>query len=717
MGSREGARRWYAPAVYPAPGVRWLVAVILGGTLLLIGSPAEAARPVISAGREREIEALLAPHHLGDDLAAGWTLHSVNVEVATIHVWIAGPEQRFAHVTLDHPEHAPPSSRRLGGFALTSVDEPPGSEPAVALLVAALAGNDTDGFWRVKRAYAEDGGPSAASQRPLGAAGPWLRDGLSLLTLMLLLGLIVHVLRTPAPGPGDVGPPARTPAWVPATLLAIFTLGVLLRLVLPREVGLEAWSFTRFFTPARMLAESPLLAAFVDPPLWSSTLITATVLGLSFFASLTIFVHARYLLASHRAALIAAALIVILPMHLRFSHSDVAFIGSMTISSLGFAMIHAATRERRWPLAAVCLLSAVLPIALTYELRPDNMVYFPLLLATAFVDQGVWVDKPPPSRGRIALVALVVCAVTFGFGIPNLLAQHDEQVRGGLSLDTLGSALKVAFSFTHNCLINPEFTPPGLALLAMFGAYDLIKRGRRRLAAFLIGWLLMFLITHAYVVPIEPYMQARYHLHLVIPFVLLAACGIEGLIQRLQGRPRRRWILAGIGIYLLASPLIHLSFIRKVAFNDPREWLWVHAQRETIPEGCTILEYTGRDVGARFTRVGAWTGHGARFSRWTVVEMQQARAGEPDLPDEARALLEDPPECLYWYAGLPCWGSKPDGYEGRMAPACEAVAGLVELDEVARSEFASQGYDENLAQGLVAGQDLVLRLYRVASPQ
>jgi hypothetical protein len=699
----------YAPAVHRVRSLAIATAAL--ATLLTAGS-ADAERPVISAGREGEIAALLAPHRLGDDLAAGWTLHSVNVEVATIHVWISGPGQRFAHVTLDHPDHAPPNSRRLGGFALTRVDEPPGAEPAVAALVAALAHHDTDAFWAIKPAYAEE----APGVRPVPGAWPWRDDAVVLLTFFLLLGLLVHVLRTPTPGPDDAAPPTRVPAWVPATLLAIFTLGVVLRLVLPREVGLEAWPYTRFFAPAKMLAESPLLAALIDPPYWSSTLITATVLVLSCFASLTIFVHARYLLASHRAALIAAALIVVLPMHLRFSHSDVAFIGSMTISSLAFGMIHAATRERRWPLAAACLIFAVLPIALTYELRPDNMVYFPLLLATAFVDQGVWVDKPSPSRGRIALVALVVCAVTFGLGIPNLLATHDEQLRGGLSLDTLRAALEVAFSFTHNCLLNPEFTPPGLALLAMFGGYDLIKRGRRRLAAFLGGWLLMFLITHAYVVPNEPYMQARYHLHLVIPFVLLAACGIEGLIQRVQGRPRGRWILAALGAYLLASPFIHLSFIRNLEFNDPREWLWVHAQREAIPQGCTILEYTGRNMGSRFARVGASTDHGARFSRWTIVEIPAAPAGAPALPDAVRTLLAHPPECLYWYEGLPCWGSKPEGHEqddGRSAPACRAVAETVELDEVARTEFASRGYDENLAKGITPGQPLVLRLSRV----
>jgi len=693
-----------------ALGARRLALVILAGGLLLTGGPAGAARPVIAGGREGEIEALFAPHRLGDELAGGWTLHSVQIEVSTIHVWISGPERRFAHLTLDHPEHAPPTSRRLGGFALTSVTEPRGSEPAVLAVVTALERNDTRGFWAIKRAYAEEDAPPGASER----AWPWLGDGLLLLALFLLvlLGLALHVLRTPTPGPDDVEPPTRVSTWVPATLLVIFSLGVVLRLALPREVGLEAWPFARFFTPARMLAESPLLAGLLDQPIWSTTLITTTVLGLSFFASLTIFVHARYLLASHRAALIAAALIATLPMHLRFSHSDVAFIGSMTISSLAFGMIHAATRERRWPLAATCLLLAVLPIALTYELRPDNMVYFPLLLATAFVNEGVWVDKPPPSAGRIALVALVVCAVTFGFGIPNLLAHHDEQVSGGLSLDTLRSALAVAFSVTHNCLLNPEFTPPGLAVLAFFGGYDLIKRGRRRLATFLIGWLLLFLITHAYVVPNEPYMQARYHLHLVIPFVLLGACGIEGLIRRVQGHLRERWILAGVGAYLLASPLLHLSFIRNVEFNDPREWLWVHAQRETIPEGCTILEYTGRNVGSRFARVGASTQYGASFARWTVVELQQAREGEPALPDAVRALLADPPECLYWYEGLPCWGSKPEGHEGRLAPACDAVAGLVEWAEVGRIEFASRGYDENLAAGLAEGQPLALRLYR-----
>ncbi len=688
-------------------------ALLLFALVLLVSSIAHASRPVISAGREGEIEALLAPHQLGEELSSGWSLHSFSIEVSTIHLWIAGPERTFAHLTLDHPDYAPPESRRLGSFALTIVAEPAGSEHAVATLIATLERNDTSTFWKINQAYAEDK-EGVQTGRFANATWAWLSDGLIVFSLFLLvlLFLVAHLLGTPTAGSDGVTP-ARVPLWVPFTLLGIFTLGVVLRLTLPREVGLEAWSFTRFFVPAGMIWRSPSLAQLVDQPVWATTIITTTVLVLSLFAPLTIFVHARYLLASHRAALIAAALIVLLPMHLRFSHSDVAFIGSMTISSLAFGLIHAATRERSKLFAGTCLILAILPIALTYFVRPDNMVYFPLLLATAFVNEGVWVNKQPPSKGRIVLVALVVCAVTFGFGIPHLLSEYDEQVSGGLSFSTLWAAVEVAFSFTHNCLINPEFTPPGLSLLAIFGAWDLLERGRRRLAAFLIGWLLMFLITHAYVVPVEPYMQARYHLHLVIPFVLLATCGIEGLIQRVQGHPRERLILAGVGAYLLASPLIHLPFIRNVEFNDPREWLWVHQQRETIPEQCTILEYTGFGSDSRFARVGAFAQYGASFERWTIVKLPASEPGEPELTDEVRALLEDPPECMYWYEGLPCWGSKPDGYEGQLAPACDAIPGFVRLEEVARTEFISKPYDENLAIGLAEEQPITLTLYRV----
>jgi hypothetical protein len=678
--------------------VRVFVSLVFAALIMLVcARPAAASRPVIPPEREDEIEALLRPHRLGDELAPGWTLHSLSIEIATVHLWVAGPDQQFGQLTLDHPDYGPPGSQPIKSFAVTVTEQPSGSEPAIATLKEALERNDDGQFWAVHGAVAEDGEPNSRFSDTMPG---WLKDGLLLFALMAVVGgaLVVSALR-------------QAPRWIAWGLLAVVVLGVVLRLGLTHEATLEPWSYARFMVIARLVYEGPMLALIHPEPVYMTSAITTTVLGFSLVAPVAVFLLARYLLADDRAALICAGLIAVLPLHIRFSHGDVASIPSLTIAALVFAMGQAAGREPkpRWLVAMLVALGP--PLVVTFLLRPLNILYAPLMLATLFIDQGVWTDKPPVARWRIAVIGLVVAALTIGIGIPHLMEDFGGQVREGLSMQTVVSAMEVLFSFDYNSLINPRFTPPGLTALAVYGAIDLIRRKRWRLVVFLAGWLLASLGTHAYVVPMSPFMQARYHLHLVVPFVCLAACGIEAVIAKLEGHPRERLLGLGLFGYLLASPLIHMGFIRDVEFNDQREWVWVHELRETIPADCTIVEYGGRASGARFARVGAHVVAGMPTKRWKVIEIPEPAEGEPELSDEVRELLIDPPECSYWYEGMPCFGNRePDT---GIAPVCDAIPGFVALEEVARLEFESRPYDENLARGLGEAEPIVLRLFRM----
>ena len=78
-------------------------------------------------------------------------------------------------------------------------------------------------------------------------------------------------------------------------------------------------------------------------------------------------------------------------------------------------------------------------------------------------------------------MTLVVLGVTVFVGVPNLLENFGRQVNEGLSLRTLTSALGVVVSPRLNILLNPKFTPPGLTALAVLGAIDLWRRGKRAL--------------------------------------------------------------------------------------------------------------------------------------------------------------------------------------------------------------------------------------------
>ncbi len=212
-------------------------------------------------------------------------------------------------------------------------------------------------------------------------------------------------------------------------------------------------------------------------------------------------------------------------------------------------------------------------------------------------------------------------------------------------------------------------------------------------------------------------MQARYHLHLIVPFMLLAVAGFESLLDHATeerlGAGRRRALIVGIVAYVGLSPLIHLRFIRDVAFDEMREWTFVHELRDVIPEGCVVLEHTGLGMDSRMSRVGANIVERVPRSRYQVVPLQKDDLGV-ELSEEALAVLRDPPACLYFLQALPCTAAKPDAE--RLAPACHAVPGWLPHEEVARAEFESRVYDGNYGVHLGAVHRIELVLYRLDAP-
>lgn len=678
---------------------------------LLVPRLATASRPVIPPGREDQILALLDPYALGDELAPGWTLHSFSIDLATINLYIAGPNYAFAHVTLDHPDHGPPGARKLDGFALAIVAQPATSEEAVAKLTAAIEANDDGEFWRVHAVLADEARSNPYDFRGLSLLSQlrdWIGDGLVLLTLftIVLTVFVVHNLRGTEP-------------WLKWALLAIVVAGVLLRLTLSPKVALEAWPYTRFLITGRLIFRGPALALLHPEPVWATETITTSTLVMGMLAPPAIYVHARYLLDDHRAALIAAGIMAFLPMHLRFSHSDVAYIPSVVVSAMLFTLTYMATREQSKLLGWFAVVTIGFPLALVFLLRPLNIMHYALLMTVPWVNHGIYSEKLAPNRLRVAIAFTIMTLVTAFGGIPWLLEDFGDQVREGLSVQTLISAAEVMFSPRMNALLNPGFTPPGLLALAVIGGVDLWRRGKRRLFMFLFLWLLGGLVAHAYVVPISPYMQARYHLHLIVPFLMLATCGVEAALRWLAAnRETKPWLagrrypaaIAGLVGYIALSPLIHIHFIRNTEFNDAREWLFVHSLRDDIPAQCTIIEYTGDGADSRMDRVGAYIQKGVLRSNWQVQPIPEPAPGEPDIPDEIRALLEEPPDCLFWYEGLPCLASKP--LEAAKAPACDAIEGFVMLEKVAGTSFESEVYDENLAPGVDHVELSLYRAYR-----
>ena len=722
--------------------------LLLTLVVLLFPRAVMAERPVIPPGREDEILALLDPHKLGDELAPGWTLHSFSIDSGTIHFWVAGPDGAFAQLSLDHPEHAPPNSRQLEGFALAIVGEPAGSEAAVAELTATIERNDDGDFWKRDVFYADEARQYPYREMGLLLLRNWAKDGLLLgcVFALVLAALLRHTLKDTEP-------------WMKWALLAIVVAGVLVRLLLSPRIALEAWPYSRFVITARMIFRGPGLAFLHPEPVYATETIVDSTLVLAMLAPPAIYVHARYLLDDRRAALIAAGIIAFLPMHVRFSYTDVAFIPSVAISAMLFTLTYVAARDPSKVLGWFAVASVGFPLALVFLLRPLNILHYALLMSVPWVNHGIYTEKLAPNWPRVIVAFSIMTLVTVFGGIPWLLEEFGDQVREGLSFKTLTTAVEVLLSPRMNTLINPVMTPPGLTVLAVLGSIDLWRRGKRRLFGFLILWLLGGLVGHAYVFPESAYMQARYHLHLIVPFLMLAACGFEFVLrwlaanrerkkaagepdlgpeaqrrvsERAQAQPstirvwldsvkeavggRYRAAVALLVGYVCASPLLHQHFIRNVQFNDMQEWLFVHSLREEIPAQCEVIEYVGWGSGSRFERVGTFVEHGVERSRWVVHSIPAPQPGEPEIPEEIRALLHNPPECLYWYEGMPCFGNKQ--LEEQKAAVCDAIEGFVRLEEVASTSFESRIYDENLARGL--GEDveqIELKLFRAQPKQ
>jgi hypothetical protein len=357
---------------------------------------------------------------------------------------------------------------------------------------------------------------------------------------------------------------------------------------------------------------------------------------------LVLFSHATYLTRNARVGLLAAAALAFLPQHVRFSFCEDGFVASLVLTSLAFATIHGFMRERsawvRW------LLFVTLPFVLYpgYLLRPLNILFIVVYVAAiVLLHEG---ETPRWRRG----VALVVVLGAGALASMEFLSAHEEPATQAL-LDPswLGVALEVLVSPFHHVLIDPRRTPPMLIVLAAIGLVTLWKAGEKRMFAFLVGWYLLFLAAHAFVTQVS--MQPRYHLHLVVPFLIAAAIAVARLPQR---HARHRKLVVAAALSILGAPFIHWGFVQDHDYAELQEYRFVHRMRDIVPEGCTVVELAaGEQVSdLRFDRIGARVGRGAtpRFRSVGVL------AAGGDDGGTLHELLADPPACLYLYEGLAC---------------------------------------------------------------
>jgi len=652
--------------------------------------------PVIEAGREAEVLDLFSPYTLTGDVSDGYRLMNVRVEPTHIVCELVGPDGATASVRLDHPDHAEGPDGETASFAVRREATTDAGRSATDAIFFAVRDNDEGHFYR-RHARPPTPTLERAVER-LGSIGAWIRDG----TLMCLVGFLFFVVLL-------VRELGRGSGVVAFALVAVTLLGAILRLLISPETMLGAWPFSRTTSLMRLVWEGPGLSGLLEAtgaevPFFD--LVTSVNLIFAIFTPPAVYLHAKKLLEDERAAAVAAAVVALLPIHLRFSHSEVAFIASLALSSFTFALVHTALKDEsaRYRIAALVVLPLV--AGLMFITRPLNQIFLPLLLWTA-----LYLARRAPLSRRVFVASLLtaVGVLSFVFEIQPL---YESQIVEGASLSTLWDGVWSFFLPKHNTLLHPWITPPGLLALVLAGAWWSTRTaGRlREQGTFLAAWLLLFYVAHAYVLPQSLAMQARYHLHLVVPFAMLAALAASRLYVR---RRALFWIGAA---YVAASPLIHADFIRDVAFDDQNEYAFVRSAAEAVEPACTVLEYTGEgpfDVDVRFDRAGALLDGRVERRLFASIAIGPAPGSTSPLSERALEILESPPPCLYYYEGLFCYGRKER--DEPLARACAAMHRVARLRELQAQRFTHRVYDGNLAVGMEDDrrEPITLTLYRV----
>lgn len=481
--------------------------------------------------------------------------------------------------------------------------------------------------------------------------------------------------------------------------LAVVVLGgALLRWFIALDAPMTAWSYARVIPLAQHVYEGyfgPHLSRVFGATIYLDALIHRASFALSALTPLVLFAHARYVLKDWQSALAAAALLALLPLHIRFARSDVEILQALLTSSFTFVVLYCAMTDEdaRW--RAACWVALPLLCVATYLARPEAIIFYPLDLGGVLI---AWRAAPP--RRRWAAVLLTTTAATWSVWT-HLLVHYRQNVQEGLSGATLRNALGLLVDPQHNMLINPWAMPLGITALAAFGGYTLWRRGERGRTLFLLGWLLVFFLIHSYVVPYARAMQARYHLNLITPFVLLAAAATPAALAW----PRAAQAL--LAAYVLSAPFTHLGMERDVDYFEMRELAFLRRARASIPERCTVLEYLpasafgGRAMvhASRVSRAldrvvrGVWEADGGRH----LVPLSVAPGGlrgleaAEALSPAAREVLSAPPPCVVFYEGLTCASHRPAS--AVTAPVCAEVHRLAALRPLRRERVRAHIYD------------------------
>ena len=611
----------------------------------------------------------------------------VNSDITTSHITAryTCPSQAQM-LTLDLYVGTPPGQTLNGGTKRFSALTPTDFPPALRSAIFAMIRRQEDHFtWQTS----SESHSAPGMGRQTSVSFPTIRQLLTLDPSPWILGglafLLIYVRRLLRTEPKSV-------AWL---LAATVVAGAMLRLFLAVDAPMNAHAFSRVFPLAAEIFRSPILTWFSSRygiDIYFTSLQSWTNYALAVAMPLVFFAHARMLLGNTRTALAAALLMAFLPMHIRFSRSDVTFIASLIASSFTFVVLYGWLTDpsRKWRIVCLMILPAM--SLATYHARPENFIFVMLDLGAL----SLYIGKGIP-RHRLIVAGAVIAVTAVYSAATDLLVRYGTSVSEGLSIETVRMAISIFFDRQYNTLINIWMTPPLLPALAVTGVIVLWRDGQRRRALFLVTWLATFFVVHSFVRPSGVAMQARYHLHLMSPFLLLAAAATP----RVLSLPRT--VQAALLAWVLLAPALHSGFIRDVNYTEMQEYAFLRRMRGRIATSCTVLEFGPAVESPRPENIVAQRAVRMTLAMRNGVETSPQVRQLGLIPPDARrpdvlevfappdVFVAHPPACLYYYESAAC--TTHSAVQGHLAPVCEEMHRRFALTPLAEEQHPLRAYD------------------------
>jgi hypothetical protein len=491
---------------------------------------------------------------------------------------------------------------------------------------------------------------------------------------LLLVGTVLILLREAASG---------GVAWSAVlALLAISAVGLALRLGLSPRTFLHEYYHIAETVPGYLTGSLPPLYGKTGPAMFrmiGRLLGRPEDVGVIFltnaiFAALAIPAVALLDLAVARnwpRALLAAALLCILPQHLRFSASEVLVVQATTFGFWATALFALYLRTRRLP-EALC---AALATALAMQARPEMMVFPALPLALLLLTQPRSWRLLLGWRSLVAFAVLVLLLVPRLLELLSVLGDGPSPGAASLGLDRFLNRL---------VLLDDGVTPAlyrGILLVGLlWGLWS--QPG-------LTAWVvLIFCGFSAFSLSLFDNWPANLRLQLLpTSFTVLAAAGAAPLWMRLWGARQRQAARAGLALVALlgaATVARARPFITELR-DQQLEYAFLDRSAARLPERGRLLSAV--DMGGR--NLDAFPEFLLRREgrKYQLTDIRRAFAGEIDWPP--------PGEDLLFYQGMFCYFAfEPTATVDPMTPLCAAVHERYDSEPLIVEELNTQGYSQ-----------------------